>query len=323
MDVVVDLASPADDAGIRGLVGRQVMPGRIRLALPREPDFSLGCTVTGRDCRIVVARSIDDGAIVGVACRAVRHVFLNGREQRIGYLGQLRVDERVRGRWLVSRGFSLLERIDREDPVPAYLASIVDGNVEATGVLVRKRRQSFPSFREVARYRTLALRVRRVKLMSTDRTMARQSGAEKIERATASDLPAIVSFLRHEGAQRQFFSAWTEETLRELTALGLRIDDIHVARAGGVIVGVLALWDQTAYKQAVVRGYSGWLKVLASLSNVGVPWLTRSLLPGVGDHVRSAYAALLCVASSDATVFARLLRDVYDRAAARGFDYLV
>jgi hypothetical protein len=315
MELVVALAGPADDAGIRRLVGRQVMPGRIRLALPREPDFSLGCVVTGDECRIVVARSLEDGAIVGVACRAIRHVFVNGREQRLGYLGQLRVDERFRGRWLVSRGFSLLAEIDRADPVPAYLASIVDGNEEAIGVLVGKRRRSFPVFHEAARYRTLALPVRRPKSVLP--------GCEEIGPAAVDQLPELVRFLQNEGARRQFFSVWTEHALRNLNEFGLRIEDIRIARDHGTIVGVMALWDQTAYKQAVVRGYSGWLKFVASLFSLGSLWLPRPILPGVGDEVRSAYAALVCVANDDAPTFARLLREAYNLASSRRFDYLL
>lgn len=315
MEVVLDLALPADDAGIRGLVGRQIMPGRVRLALLREPAFSRGCAVMGDDYRIVIARSVEDGEIVGVACRAVRRVFLNGREQRIGYLGQLRIDERFRGRWLVSRGFSLLAEIDREDPVPAYLASIVDGNEEATGVLVGKRRRSFPAFQEAARYRTLALPVRRLKSVLP--------GREEILPATVDQVPELVRFLRREGARRQFSSVWTEEALRSLTEFGLRIEDIRIARDHGRIVGVMALWDQTAYKQAVVRGYSGWLKVVAWLSCLGSIWLPRTIVPGVGEEVRNAYAALVCVASDDARLCGRLLRDIYNLAGSRRFDYLL
>src|SRR2546428_13227201 len=156
MEVTVEFAAPSDDAAIRALVERQAVPGRIRIASAREPNFARGCAVTGDDCRIVVARAANE--IVGVACRSVRNVFINGRQQRLGYLGQLRVDDRFRGRWLVSRGMALLGEIDRRDPLPAYLASIVDGNDEASGVLVRKRRPAFPDFCEVARYRTLAIR---------------------------------------------------------------------------------------------------------------------------------------------------------------------
>jgi hypothetical protein len=271
--------------------------------------------VTGDHCRIVVARRVEDGAIVGVACRSIRQVFVNGREQRVGYLGQLRVEERFRGRWLVSRGFSLLARIDREDPVPVYLASIVDGNDEATGVLVTRRRRCFPTFRQAARYRTLALPARRSRPVL--------GGGEEIVPGSFDQLREVARFLGSEGARRQFFSVWTEDVLRHLDTFGLRIEDMRIARTQGRIVGVMALWDQTAYKQAVVRGYSGWLKAIAPLSNIGAAWLTGANLPRVGEEVRSAYASLVCVANDDAPLFGRLLREMYNLASSRRFDYLL
>jgi hypothetical protein len=318
MDVAIDLAVPADDPGIRSLVRRQVTPGRIRLALPREPDFALGCAVTGDDCRILVARSGEDGEVVGVACRSTRPVFINGREERIGYLSQLRVDERFRGRWLVSRGFARLAQMNREDPLPMYLASIVDGNDAATGVLVRRRRPNSPVFREVARYRTLALPTRRPKpVLPGDEEIV--SGSQ----GNNDQLREVAQFLRTQGTRRQFFSVWTEEALRSLDSLGLRIEDVRIARKAGEIVGVIALWDQTAYKQAIVRGYTGWLKFVAPLAGVAGSWLPGATLPRVGAEVRSAYASLVCVANDDARLLDRLLRAVYNLAASRRFDYLL
>jgi hypothetical protein len=315
MDVVVGAARPEDDAGIRDLLRRQIMPGRVSLSMARDPDFTLGCAVTGDDCRILVARSATDGTVVGVACRSTRRVFLNGREERIGYLGQLRIDDRYRGRWLLARGFSQLASIHRDDPVPVYLASIVDRNDEATGVLVRSRRPSFPAFRGVARYTTLALPVwwRRASLR----------GREEIVPATIDQIPELVRFLRREGARRQFSCAWTEQTLYAVNDLGLRLEDVRIARRAGAIVGVIALWDQSAYKQTIVRGYSGWLRLAAALAGPSAHWLPRTLLPGIGDQVRSAYASLICVENDDAHVFGRLVRQAYILANLRGHDYLL
>jgi hypothetical protein len=160
MQLSVDLAVPADDAAIRRLLRRQPVPGRVTVTFEREPDFWTGCAVTGDDSRILVARD-EHGEIAGVACRSVRDVFVNGRPLRIGYLGQLRIDDRFRGRWLISRGFNLLRRLHEVDPVPAYLTSIIQNNREATGVLVDHPRRVFPGFYPVAQYSTLALELRR------------------------------------------------------------------------------------------------------------------------------------------------------------------
>jgi hypothetical protein len=313
--VNIALAAPEDDASIRQLVKRQPVPGRITVAFEREPDFSLGCAVTGEDCRIVVARTAVDGEVVGVACRSVRHVFLNGSEQRLGYLGQLRVDERFRGRWLVSRGFSLLRELHEADPVPAYLAAIIGGNSEATAVLVGKRRKLFPHFHAVSDYCTLAL--------DSHRPKGPLVCAADISPASSAELAEVAGFLRTQGRRRQFFPVWTEEGLRNLAALGLRTEDLRIARRGTKIVGVTGLWDQAAYKQTVVRGYSGWLKAVAPLWNSSAPWLGRSALPRPGEKLRSAYAALICVANDDVAVFAGLLREVHNLANLRGFSYLL
>jgi hypothetical protein len=240
---------------------------------------------------------------------------VNGREQRLGYLGQLRVDQEFRGRWIVSRGFEALRRLHETDPLPAYVASIIEGNREAAGVLVDKPRRRFPRFRHAADFRTFAIEIRRGK--------PPLPCGVPISAASASQLPEIAEFLRTHGASRQFFPVWTEQSLAKLTGFGLRIEDLRVARRSGRIVGVIGLWDQSSYKQTVVRAYSGWLKAAAPFYNLGAPWLGRPALPRPGEKLRGAYAAFLCIADDDPAVFAALLRDVHNLAAGRGFNYLL
>ena len=51
---------------------------------------------------------------------------------------------------------------------------------------------------------------------------------------------------------------WTaERLLRLIHEIGLRLEDIRVARRNGSIAGVMGLWDQSAYKQNVVRSLFG------------------------------------------------------------------
>jgi hypothetical protein len=315
MQLRVDFASPADDGAIRGLLRRQPMPGAVSLTYERDPDFSLGCSVTGDDFQVVVARNAGNGEVIGVACRSARRLYLNGHEQRLGYLGQLRIDPRFQGRWLLSRGFSLLKQLHDRDPLPAYLAAIVDGNREATGVLVQRQRKLFPTFYGAADLCTLAISIGRPKPAVRD--------GLGISRADENQLGELVRFLQTHGKARQFFPVWTEDAIRSLRSLGLRLEDLQIARRNGEIVGAAGLWDQSAYKQMVVRGYSGWFKAAAPLYNLGAPWLGRPALPRPGEQLRSAYAAFICIANDDLDVFAALLRQLYNTARARKFDYLL
>ena len=312
MGIQIAVATPADDAQIRGLLRREPVPGRIAISYEREPDFSRGCGATGDHATVLVARDLETGVTAGVACRSERDVYVNATTTRLGYLGQLRVDRHYRGRWLVSRGFAMLKELHDRNPLPAYLAAVTMGNREAEGILVRKGRTRFPTFHPVANYCTLAMPVRRL------------SSVSGVDAATAADVPEIVRFLQANGPRRQFFPVWTEARLVTLTTrLGLCIEDLSIARQAGRIVGVIGLWDQSAYKQDVVRAYSGWIRLAAPIYNASASWLRRPRLPKVGERIRSGYAVFTCVERDAVSVFRDLLTATVNRAAARGLDYVL
>ncbi|HZS07035.1 MAG TPA: hypothetical protein VFD58_19520 [Blastocatellia bacterium] len=318
MNFRIDLAGNNDDGAIRQLLASNAVPGRIAVTYEREPDYFRGCATMGSECQVLVARAGDNGSrrLAGVACRAVRSVFINGREEKLGYLGQLRVDADFRGRWLVSHGFSFLKRLHDDDPVPAYLVSLVEGNHEAAGVLINRRRKHFPAFHEIGGLFTLALMVGKLKPSLPSKAA--------ISRASDSDLGEIISFLRQSGARRQFYPAWAEADFRSDGATpGFQIEDFFIARRDGELVGAVGLWDQSAYKQTVVRGYGGWMRAARPFYNAVAPLFDRPRLPAPGRKIRHAYAAFVCVADDDADTFRALLREVYSLAASRGHDYLL
>jgi hypothetical protein len=312
MGIQIGLATAADDVHIRGLLRREPVPGRIAISYEREPEFSRGCHATGENATVLVARDLDTGTTAAVACRSEREVFVNAAPTRLGYLGQLRIDRRYRGRWLVSRGFSMLKQLHDRHPLPGYLAAVTVGNREAEGILVKKGRKAFPAFHPVASYCTFAFAARRV------------GSASGVESATAADIPEIVRFLQTTGSRRQFFPVWNEARLISLTAdLGLRIEDVQIARRAGRIAGLIGLWDQSAYKQDVVRAYSGWIRLAVPLYNASAPWLGRPRLPRPGERIRSGYAVFTCIDRDAPSVFDDLLDATLDRAAARGLDYVL
>lgn len=150
------LATRADDAGIRRLLATNAMPGRIRVRFEREPDYFAGCT---DDTQVLVAR--DGARVVGVACREIRKLYVNGVAENVGYLGQLRVDRRYRGQLLTARGYRVMRELHADGRAAGYFTTIVDGNAQAEGVLVRKARGVMPRYRFLEKLLTLAVPVRR------------------------------------------------------------------------------------------------------------------------------------------------------------------
>ncbi len=150
------LATRDDDPGIRHLLATNAMPGRIRVRFEREPDYFAGCTESSQ---VLVAR--DGARVVGVACREIRRLYVNGVAEDVGYLGQLRVDRHYRGQLLTARGYRVMRELHGDGRARGYFTTIVDGNAQAEGVLVRRARGVMPRYRFLERLYTLAFGARR------------------------------------------------------------------------------------------------------------------------------------------------------------------
>jgi hypothetical protein len=316
MDVIFELATADDDAAIRRLLATSPVPGAVTLTYEREPSYFAGCATIGPFCQVLVARDRASGDVVGLACRAARRLFVNGQAEEVGYLSQLRVDARFRGRWLVSRGFEVLRNLHGDGRVAGYLATVTQENREALGILIDRRRRHFPAFRPVERLCTLAVTIGRSKPEVHDGC--------RVERAAPGDVPEIVGFFNRHGRAKQFFPVYIEEDFGGGPIVsGFRDGDFIVARRGGAIAGVVRLWDQSRFKQTVVRGYTGPLKRARPLYNAYARLRGRQPLPAPGEQIRLAYASFVCVQNDDPTVFRALLRHAYNLAAARRYAHLV
>jgi hypothetical protein len=310
-----DLARPADDPAIGRLLRTNPVPGQMALTYEREPDYFLGSSVMGPLSQTLAARD-ESGQVVGLATRSVRPRFVNGSPQRVGYIGQLRVDPAHRGRWLLPQGFRLFHRLHQQDldRPTGYITTIIDGNREAEGLLVEKARRHYPAYRAVDRLLTLALILRRPKLVPTQ--------GWQIRNAATVDLADLCAFWQTQAARRQFYPLLTPDDVTGPHCRGLDLADVAVAVRRGQIVGTLALWDQSGYKQTVVRDYRADLRRIKPLYNLGMGILGGQPLTQIGQPIHAAYAAFAAVADDDPALFRSLLTWVYNRAVERGFAFL-
>ena len=314
-DFSFELAKRHDDPDIRRLLAKNPVPGNVAVTYEREPDYFLGCGTMGQFWQVLVARHNPTGEIVGLACRATRPLFVNGKIEEVGYLGQLRVDRRFRGRWVVAL-VRLARQLHGDGRVGGYITTITEENAVAQGVLVDHPRRNHPIYRQVGQLCTLALILRRSKPF--------RSSPYEICRGSEANPSEIVSFLRSQGPNKQFFPAYTQQDFRDnVTTLGFKFDDFVVARRNGKIVGVIGLWDQSEYKQTVVQAYSGALRFVRPFYNVRARLTWAQPLPPPGQAINHAYASFICVENNGPEVFSALLRHVYNEAVRRGYAYLL
>jgi len=308
------LALPEDEPAIRALIGSVAMPGAVAVRFAREPDYFLGASIMGDPCDVLVARHPQSGQLAGMACRAEQCAFINGQEAALGYIGQIRIAPEYRGRGLVQLGAQWFK--EASPPGLLYYGVIASENPRALRFLAGPRPPGGIHAARICGLTTHAILLRR-------QPIYRAPGVDVLP-GSPETLAEIVAFLRREGPRRQFFPAYTLEDFtggRRLRGLSPR--DIMVARRGSDIIGVMAGWDQAAYKQDIVDAYGPALLRLRPAYNLAARLLGAQPLPPPGQAMPRAFAACACVAGDDPRVMRALLSACAANARARGKAYLM
>jgi hypothetical protein len=251
-------------------------------------DLSYARRFQGVREQILLGRSQDQ--LAAMALRGTAQLWRDGRPQRLGYLGGLRVDPRFQGRNLLAEGFALLRRLHEQDPVEEYLATIVEGNRIARSLLVEGARSSWPRFFASGVLCTLALETRPFSAEATPRQQAL----------------ACLEW----GRRREFFP--TEPS-----------DEPGERRTWLEHEGVVgALRDQSFSRQTLVSGYHGCLRWLRPLFNLWQQLWGRPRLPAPGAALRGGYVGYLCSDGLRPAAFGSWLRKMLGLAHSQGLDWL-
>jgi hypothetical protein len=307
-------AVPGDEPEIRALVGSVAMPGAVSVRFAREPDYFLGASIMGEPCDVLIARHRPDGRLAAMGCRAEHLAFVNGRESRLGYIGQIRVANGYRGAWLVQRGARHFE--EASAPGLLYYGVIASDNRRARDLLTGRRLPGGVHVRRLCGITTYAILLRR--------TEPRPARGLDIQPASAAALPGVVDFLREHGPARQFFPSYALEDFTGGARMrGLAPEDIMVARRAGRVAGMMAAWDQAAYKQDIVEEYGPALRRLRPMYDAAAGLLGFSPLTPPGQAIPLAFAACTCIADDDAGVMQALLAACANHARDRGKAFLM
>jgi hypothetical protein len=313
--LVFQLATEADDEGLRRLLRENPMPGSISLSFEREPCYFDASLIEGPFHQTLVARESSTGEIVGVGNRSVRLLFLNGKVQSVGYMSQLRIHPKYgKGLYLargLAEGFKLYYNLHTDGCAPFYLMSVIEDNLPARRLLTSGL-PAYPHVREYTRMFTYAIYPVRAKPeVELPRGLRLVRGAE-------IHTQRIVDFLNRNGARKQFAPYWTPVSL---FAANLAPADFFLAMDGERLVGCLACWDQSAFKQTVVRGYSGALARWRILINFLSHFNLAPYLPEPNTRLNHCYASHIALDNDDPIVFAALARAFYNYTVERRYSY--
>ena len=258
------LARREDDAELRALLRRAVMPGAIRVAFTREPHYFAGEGLAGSDDVTLIARQ--GGRLAGMGRCSINTLYRNGTPQRVAYLGELRIDpDAPRSASMLRDGYRFLART--AGTVDGFFTSIATDNLRARRVLERGARLGLPRYTMLCDLVTLVIPV--------GRGSAGTSASEL-------DLAELTRFLDRQSRERQLTLTWNVSRWGNLLRHGVSPSSCVVSMDGPNIGGAAAIWDQRAFRQVVVDGYDRRVQVARPLYNGFQSLRGMASLPGPG-----------------------------------------
>jgi hypothetical protein len=297
------LAGPEHDPQLRALLREHAMPGWVHLALEREPDFFAAAGIQGDLSQTIVA--LEDTTVVGMGCRSVREVYLNGQAASLGYLGGLRLQQAFRRGTALARGYRFLRQLHEDGRTAAYLSTIIEDNLFVRELLAGGR-AGLPCYKDLGRYVTFAV------ALGTWPPGRRARRDLVVSHATPAELDAVVAFLNEHGPRRQFFPVVRRHGFDSPMGKGLGPQDVLTARGGdGRIEGVAACWDQSAFKQTRVVRYGRPLATARPLLNAALRLAGFPGLPNEGTVLPALNLSLICIRDDDPGTLAALLNGVH------------
>lgn len=313
------LAGRTDEAELRSLLRDQPLPGWVSLSFEREPDYFAAAPIEGQRHAVLLAREPAKngvkGRVVGIWGRGVRRAFVDGEERWLGYVGQFRAVRQwqrgFRAYRLLRDGFDQVRRsLHRPDELPYDVTSILSDNHSARRILTAGLR-GMPRYQWLGGFHTLVYRSRRGRA---------GDAVGQVQRGSAVGLSAIARCLQRNHRRYQFAPVWDEAAL---LGAGLAAEDFLVLSARGRITACLAIWDQRAVKQVVVRGYRRPICLLRPLINLAAPLLGYPSLPSQGAVLRQGWLSHLACDHDEPAALRVLLPAALARARELGLDQLM
>lgn len=292
-------ATPADEDALRACLREIPTEGRIPLVFEREPSF-FGSLAVHESAEIIIAEG--DGETLGFAMRAIDTLFVEGRLERVGYLGALRVRADARDARAIARGYKHLREMHHRDPVRLHLTTLQANNHAARTVLESGRLGIPPYvFLETIHSHVFSPRA--------PRPPASGSAGHACDVAPAHTIPPadIDAFVEAQAPRRNFTHAPHVYRADGPRTPGLSPADVLVATDGSRILGMLAFWRTTVFKQIRVMRYPPALRLARPAINALAPLTRRPWVPPAPSVLDTVYASFPLVADDDPTVLARLL----------------
>lgn len=302
-------ARPEDDSGLRWILRQSPFGKRIGFTLEREPSFFDAEGVWGDSTRTGVLATESPGPPLGLLSRSAIQVYLGGTVREVGFVHSARLP---RGGTLAAAA-EFLRSARGPEAAPIDILAILEEEVDLRRELLKPGR-GLPPVRHAGSVSVFLVSVRAMDL----RYVRPAAGV-----ASPALLPQVLDCLERNGLRSALAPVWRTLDLEgPHRRRGLELSDIRVHLEKDDVRGCIGVWDQTSFKQAVLRSYAH-SSGLWTLVGKRPEDRRKYLLPTEGSPLRSATISHLAVDGDDPGLFRSLIAAACVEARRRRLDHIV
>jgi ribosomal protein S18 acetylase RimI-like enzyme len=314
-DFAIRDATPADNEQLIALAGACSMVGDISLRIDRRPDFFALNRLEGQCWRVGVAERA--GMIVGCVAISERLAYVNARERRTGYAGDLKVHPAHRDTRIADELSRYAERACGPLPPTApVMITVLAGNRAMERRLPGPR--GVPVLRRIGTIRTYSIPI-------LWRRRVNDAGSIHVVSAGWTDIDEMAALWSRVAPLRQLAPVLSASAMADwiLAAPGLDISSYKLARSSnGELLGFLAVWDQRVFKQLNVVAYSTRMKAARSAFNLLAPIVGAERMPRTGSPLNCVSVAHICVPADKPRVLRALVISGYNELRGSGCSFM-
>lgn len=286
------LARLEDDNSIRAFLNSITMESDIEVNYGKEPSFFEAINIRGYKNQVIIGEK--DNLICSMGARALSKNYLNGKIETMGYLSDLKINNSCRHLRALATGYDFVKSLMEDNEAKLHITTIIEDNKKAKIVLTWKNKsKTIPNYYDFGLLNTyFILPIFKHKIKSNF----------TLKLADNNNLQEIINFLNKEGSKKQFFPVITEEYIASLP--GLSLSDFFIAYQNEEIVGVMANWNQTSFRQVIMKKYRNKAKILKYLP----------FLPKENKEIMLSYVSFFALKDNDGNIFEFLLSNIHKQS---------
>ena len=313
----IEVAKESDDADLREVLRETQMKGNISLSFETEPSFFKSIAILGEKQTVLSIREVKKDKIIGFLIRSIKNVFIDGEIEKVGYLSSIRLLEEYRGGRLLIQGNKELKKLLEKSKERINFTTIIEDNIYAKKIIA-KSRAGLPNYIPIGVNITFAIKPIKKSRYKTHNNIKIQKGINGFS------MNEIVDFINTHGKKKNFFPVCSEQIFQKNYLKDFNSKDFYLAHKDNKILGVIGTWDQSKFKQTIVKGLSLKYKALRLINNYLLTYIINTpIISNINEKINALYINFIAIENNDDNVFSSLIDTISIQNSNKSYNYFL